>query len=399
MGQTAIISPQIVDSTSIGRDLITAADQAAAQAIIGVTGVDTSADYTWTGDHTFDGSVTFTDTFDAVDGNFSGTVTTDSIDSTGSLIVSNNGTQKLEVTSSRIRPSVNFFPLNDNFVVCGQEGSRWKSMASVDGSFSGNLVSEVGGAYKLYNLGDASAVDSEYLSIFAAANEYYIRPTNAGSGAIRNIRIQSAANGVYTSRLRLTQFGAYLETNAGANLYVTNNETQVGKTLRPASNDTTALGTNSLRWANVASVDGSFSGDVEVDGAVQGGASGHAIVLSKSIVGETQIKLSPTGSTVMAFGYNGSTYTYVASNFFPSVGDSYSSGISTKRWSNTYSVDGSFSGNLVSEVGGSIRSKLNIANDSRTSRFRIHFKIISVPRQLIEFRISRRLIAKVIQLI
>ena len=74
MGQTAIISQQILNSSTLGRDLIAAADQAAAQAILGVTGVDTGEDYTWTGDHTFDGSVTFTDTFDAVDGNFSGEI-------------------------------------------------------------------------------------------------------------------------------------------------------------------------------------------------------------------------------------------------------------------------------------------------------------------------------------
>ena len=69
-----------------------------------------------------------------VDGNFSGTVTTDSIDYDSSLIISNNGTERLELAPSRIRPSVNFFPKTDNFIVCGQEGSRWKSMASVDGS-------------------------------------------------------------------------------------------------------------------------------------------------------------------------------------------------------------------------------------------------------------------------
>ena len=99
----------------------------------------------------------------SVDGDFSGTITTDAIDSTGSLIVSNNGTQKLEITSSRIRPSVNFFPLNDNFVVCGQEGSRWKSVASVKGSFSGNLNTEVGGSQRVYNLGTDGDADTEYL--------------------------------------------------------------------------------------------------------------------------------------------------------------------------------------------------------------------------------------------
>ena len=179
MPQTAIISPQIIDSTSIGRDLITAADQAAAQAIIGVTGVDTSADYTWTGDHTFDGSATFTDTFDAVDGD--------------------------------------------------------------------------------------------------------------------------------------------------------------------------------------------FSGDVTVGGNVLGGSSGHAIKLSQGLVGESALRVASTGGTVLAWGYTSSSYAYITTTFFPSVDGSFSSGKSTNRWSNVYSVDGSFSGNLISETGGSIRQYgLGIEGDADT---------------------------------
>ena len=45
MAQTAIISPQILDSSAIGRDVLTAADLAAAQTVLGITPFDVDADF------------------------------------------------------------------------------------------------------------------------------------------------------------------------------------------------------------------------------------------------------------------------------------------------------------------------------------------------------------------
>ena len=41
----------------------------------------------------------------------------------------------------------------------------FNSINSVDGSFSGSLNSEVGGSYKLYNLGSEGDTDTEYASV------------------------------------------------------------------------------------------------------------------------------------------------------------------------------------------------------------------------------------------
>ena len=296
MGQTAIVSPQIIDSTQIGRDLITAADQAAAQAIIGVTGVDTSADYTWTGDNTFEGilaadyiewtnvngihnqpningyhffafagsnvfrasaldfipmsnntknlgrsDLRWSDVY-SVDGDFSGTVTTDSIDYASSLIISNNGTERLEVAPSRIRPSVNFFPKNDNFVVCGQEGSRWKSVASVDGSFSGNLVSEAGGSYKLYNLGTEGDADTEYAEMLWDSNIFKVDSKSTGAGTDRAIRL-----GAGTSYININANNSYQFYRAGSQRIAINSQNiTFYKAILPSG--TLNAGSTSARW-------------------------------------------------------------------------------------------------------------------------------------------------------
>ena len=57
MATTAFPATAIFDSGATGRDLIQAADQAAAQAAIGVDPSDyglLDSDNTWTGDNTFD---------------------------------------------------------------------------------------------------------------------------------------------------------------------------------------------------------------------------------------------------------------------------------------------------------------------------------------------------------
>ena len=238
--------------------------------------IDLAANYVWTGDHTFDGVVTCNGDFNAVDGSFSGTVTSDSIDSTGSsLIVSNNGTEKLEITSSRIRPSVNFFPKNNNFVVCGQDGSRWKSVGSVDGSFTGNLTSEVGGSYKLYNLGDESATDSEYLEILASANAFAINSTTSGAGVGRTLRVGSGS-----TYMQMSYNGSFQMYRGGSQYMAFGSQNiSVYKYMQPNSDLGVNFGSATRQWAT------GYFGSVVASGSVTTGGLKTAIggTLSTSI--------------------------------------------------------------------------------------------------------------------
>ena len=316
MGQTAIVSPQIIDSTSIGRDLITAADQAAAQAIIGVTGVDTGADYTWTGDHVFDGSIeatayNFTAGVDgqlnhpdlasslyvrfnnsnvyrfnaldfwpvangtknlgrsdhrwanvySVDGDFSGTLTTPNVTGTSNLYLQNgNDTASISVagsggvtirannaiaqqfTPTGVNYRVDCLPTFDGSTNLGLDTNRWGTTYSVDGSFSGNLVSETGGTTRLYGLGTEGDTDTHFLET-NFSSFYNITTKTTGAASNKAIMLQ------------------YAEQNR---LLISSSEVRIYKYLRP-SDTTIDIGSTANPFRTVYSVDGDFSGTVTVD--------------------------------------------------------------------------------------------------------------------------------------
>ncbi len=529
MGQTAIISQQILDSTSLGRDLIAAADQAAAQAIIGVTGVDTGADYNWTGDHQFDEPVSLlsTDWADAngtinqpsisgftyfsfngsnvfrasaldfipmsngtknlgrsdlrfadvysVDGDFSGTVTaptiapvsggslslgesdtkltvapaTDqvivktgnanhvifnatatswyqdmlpnvaaaptmgrddyrwaeiySVDGSfsGNLDIEAGGSQRVyklgtegdtdteyldisadtalriygkatgsgtipEVTigntqqrwritssgliatvgtvtkfsistadtvlsTSRVKPEL------DNTTSLGVDGQRWRDVASVNGSFSGNLNVEVGGSQRLYNLGTDGDTDTEYLDISATANEFFISPKLTGAGARRDLFV-TGAYGAARTHLEFQENGNLkIAYGSNANILVGGSYVKFRTDIDPNVDNTYTMGTSSIRWANVYSVDGDFSGVIKATGGLD--------------IDSGQMHLKHAGSLRIGLGGAG---IFMYDDILPNY-STITNGTSTKRWGNTYSVNGSFSGNLNVEVGGSQR--------------------------------------------
>ena len=368
MGQTAIVTPQIIDSTSIGRDILTAADQAAVQTIIGGSGVDTAGDYVWTGDHTFDnglstdsitstsltstyasaGSHTYTfgvnpkyfmnatnlrpatgdedialgiDTrrwasVASVDGDFSGNVKLASYDdgagNTSTVQTEPNGGSQdqfwidrqwsgtshgsnyvglrtnsnasgtaqnwfgISPTSARLelsnglmaiwqtagnqhRLNMNFHPYSDNTKDIGTTSARWKKYYGVDGSFSGSLNSEVGGSYKLYNLGTEGDADTEYIETSWGTNAVSIWSKATGNGAVRELTVGNADN-----RFRFTTSGVICAVDSITKLNIGSNFTYLGSSVAvlPASNGTIELGRSTARWQNVASVDGDFSGDV-----------------------------------------------------------------------------------------------------------------------------------------
>jgi len=327
MGQTAIISPQILDSTQIGRDLIAAADQAAAQAILGVTGVDTGEDYTWTGDHTFDGSVTFTDTFDAVDGSYTGNLTSEvggsyrlynlgdssatdqeyldisatanvfkigvgltnagegrtlrvgsgnsylQMNYNGSFQFFRGGSQYMSFGSVNITVSKYMQPSSDLGTKFGSATRQWLTGYFGSVVASGNLVNEVGGSYKLYNLGDESAADSEFLSLETDSNNFRILSNLTGAGVQRDIRLGGYVGTAYRGiRIQPASGGMQFIYNNANRLSINSTTTTIGtsttktQNLQPSATGSYSNGTDSFRWSNVASVDGDFSGSLTTGG-------------------------------------------------------------------------------------------------------------------------------------
>jgi len=320
----AFNSTSILDSTSIGRDLLTAADQAAAQATIGVTPFDVDADHDWGGFNTFEFLATFegginttaitssanvvttmpsggqgqyyfganpiylmsatefrpaevgtsatlgsatrrwTDVY-GVDGNFSGTVTTNTITSTGdNLSFQRNGGLAIAIGGTFIQCYKDIRPASTGLHSNGTDALRWSDVYSVDGSFTGNLTSEVGGSYKLYNLGDESAADSEYYEASWDSNNLKMYAKATGAGVVRNIQFGSANVQIdakpATNQIVFRTAGEYrMQINNIAIISTVDVQPSV------LLNGTLSNGSSTARWSDVYSVDGNFSRNITAE--------------------------------------------------------------------------------------------------------------------------------------
>ena len=338
MGVFSFPAVSIYDSTATGRSLITAADQAAARAAIGVDPSDyglLDSDNTWTGDNTF------TQTLTGVDGDFSGRVLTDRLDNVA-------GYSYFRVsagTAGAIRSWRNFEPQSNDSFNFGNIILRWANNYNVNGSFSGNLNVETNGSFKLFNLGDShtNTTDTEFLKIFTESNAFKIKPEITGAGTRRELILQTSYGNTH-SNIRLDQYGLlrlrYYNTD---HLFIGSGYTQVGVRMYPQTDNSIECGLVTNRWSNVASVNADISGTLTTD-LIQGGQS--------------QIKLNESASQFLnIWNAAGSTqyFSFRSNAFLPKV-SSIQLGlpVSTARWLNVHAVGGSYQ-NLNVETGGSFK--------------------------------------------
>jgi hypothetical protein len=245
MAITAFTSTAIIDATTIGTTVLTASSEGIAADAIGLGS---------TNDVTFN-------SVNCVDGNFSGTVTANTIAadsgdilyldggaSTGSVRVLFNTNQRFLFLDSVFRANV------DNFATLGIGSRRWSNVYSYDGSFSGNLINEVGSSYKLYNLGTEGDADTEYLETSFVSNVATIAVKKDGSGTARGLTLTSDG----TTRIEGSATRLYAGALLALNIFSSTGQFNVN--LQPASSGTKFCGSTSRRWSLVGSVDGDFSG-------------------------------------------------------------------------------------------------------------------------------------------
>ena len=217
----------ILDSTATGRSLIAAADQAAAQAAIGIDPSDyglVDSDNTWTGDNTF------TQTLSGVAGSFSGNVTAATFTGDGSGLTNLPGSN----------------PFNQSLNT--SDSPTFVNGTFTDGSFSGTLDTEVGGSNRIFNLGsdaDVAAGNTEYLETSWVSNAARITATKTGTGVQRPLDI-------YLAAIRMWRFDSSYNNISERSLY-------------PNPNAMRSLGLATHRWSDVYSVDGSFSGNLNTE--------------------------------------------------------------------------------------------------------------------------------------
>jgi hypothetical protein len=352
--------------------------------------IDLAANYDWTGDHTFDGVVTCNGDFNAVNGDFSGDVTATSVIGTTNLALqSNTGASQISLASSGtvtikaqnaifqqftttgVNYRVDCVPTFDDNNSLGLTTNRWSDVFATNGSFTGSLTSEVGGSYRLYNLGDESATDSEYGIVEWDATSFNIGVGATGSGS--------------TSRpLNLKTDSTFaVKTVSGTSKFsVSTSRVIAALDLIPNSDGVRQCGRVGARWSTVNSVDGNFSGTLtsEVGGSYKlfnlGDESAtdseffsvsyedNGFGANRAVL-ETLATGAGAGRTLALRAANNiidirSDVDYMMrlrKNFgiacnedvIPNANDARKLGTDTTRWSDVYGVDGDFSGTLKTE--------------------------------------------------
>jgi len=398
MGITAVASNAIVDSTATGRDLITAANAAAGRAVLEIE----DGSYNWTADHVFEGTIAAStyDFITAVDGKVNHP------DLAGNFYVSFNDANVFRFTN------LDFIPMSTGTKNLGRSDLRFADVFSVDGSFSGNLIvgsnaptaggweseihnrllfqslssraftarnpntlsdvfnintsqsivtvnddlivgnsliNETGGSYKLYNLGTEGDTDTEYLETSFVFDKPTIQTLATGTGVARDLTVGTRTGA--RLEVRPVSGQSFLYDGSGSNIIgVTSSGISLtGGTVYPAADDTTDLGTASLRWANVNSVDGDFSGTLSA--VTVAGQTNNLTLQSNS--GASLISLAESGTaSITAFSsiYQQFTSTGVGyrQNCYP-IFSTLDMGSAATPWNNGYF------NNLSSAVGGSYK--------------------------------------------
>lgn len=384
MAITAFTSGAIIDATAIGKTVLTASSEGVAADAIGLGSTDspTFADGTYTGTLNAEQGVVVNS------GRYVGLGFSDTKLSFAatSVIVQVGTTAVSKATTTQMRYYKNIIPNTNNLGSCGLDGFRWSAGFFTDGSFSGNLNTEVGGSYKLYNLGDESAADTEYLEISATANEYFISPKETGTGARRDLFV-AGSYAATRSHLEFQNNGnlriAYGST---ANVLVGGGYVQVGTNLWPTTDNAVTCGKAANRWSTVYGVDGSFSGtlDTEVGGSNRifnlgsdadvaagnteyletswdtnaatistkntGAGVKRNLHLGDSAVPKTRIagaRVEILDGLLFAAVFDSGSSTFYGSGIRPISDGVQECGFSSARWGNVHSVDGDFSGDVV----------------------------------------------------
>lgn len=263
MAITAFTSTAIIDATTIGRTVLTALSEGIAADAIGLGTTD---------------SPTF------ADGNFTGTVQSEYVTGVngtatdanlwfrpilGHLFIKSGASNVARFASTGVLYYANVSPQTSGLYDIGTSIQRWRSVGSVDGTFSGNLNTEVGGTQRVYNLGTDGDTDTEYLETSWDTNVAAIETKATGSGAARELRL---VNGLTSIKLEnaivtLKANNQNILRGSGSSatyLYSHGNGTilEVGDGEFKPFTGTVALGSTAKRWSNTHSVDGDFSGDV-----------------------------------------------------------------------------------------------------------------------------------------
>ena len=363
MGQTATVSTAIIDSTLVGRELITAADEAAARLSLELSATD---------------DVTFS-SVSAVDGDFSGDLSagvgrelrlydfgvpgdTDTrwgggrwsgaffvlgSNETGSgggrdVILSRSGSSKMLFASSATTSYSLIQPLNDSTLSIGTDTQRWLGVYSVNGDFSGELTAPTVRGVTRFKNAASNWIDidaSTTLQNLASISSRFSLTVSATDGTLKlkgsaGVELQHDSNG---TKLSTTTTGVSVDGNLN---------TEVGGSQRVYN-----LGTEGdvdseyleTSWtANSALIASKATGTGVLRNISIGSDSCH--FESKPATNQATIR---TDSIPRLIFLGGVTKVWNTTEFSPKTTAGTTLGSTSFRWSNVYSVAGNFSGNVI----------------------------------------------------
>ena len=248
----------------------------------------------------FDQSLNTTDSPSFVDGDFSGTVQTEyitgvnGITTDGSIwmrptlghvfIRGANSSNIARFSTTGVLLYADLAPQTGGIYSLGLSGQRWANTYSEDGSFSGNLVSEVGGSYKLYGLGTEGDADTEFIEILQDGSTSRFQTNATGTGSASPLVFRSGTSGGYmlanSSQFQIGAGG--VAAMIGTAFNVTFN-----KSILMGAAGLNIGSTTGNRVGAVNAVDGDFSGNGSFGGTIFSEVGGSAKFYNLGVDGDT----------------------------------------------------------------------------------------------------------------
>ena len=249
-------------------------------------------------------------------------------DGTGSnrgLKFKTSGTEQIGINSSG-----HLYPVLANSVSVGTQTQTW------NGIFGQTFTV---GSYLSQSILASDAADTLALRNSTNAQQFNIYKTYTDASNYERLEIDSSSGFNFNTESVGTGSNQNLSfSRAGSLKYVIGGTfNQFYAEIRPSSNGLYSCGTDALRWSNVYSVDGDFTGDITIDTGVINTGSANAIYLT---VGAQQPLVVRNDDS----SFRG--------NVLPKFGGLYDLGSDTRKWQELHCNDASFSGDLVTEAGG-----------------------------------------------
>jgi hypothetical protein len=320
------------------------------------------------------------------------------INSTGSISLGYNTTSNFIVQSGETRFGADIFPATSNTHTLGEDARRWSNVASIDGSFTGTLDTEVGGSNRIFNLGsdaDVAAGDTEYLEIAVESNRFSICPKTTGAGVLRELILGTTTDTIntkfhgnlipYDSNSNITMSSSVIEfgskvgfrhnagsaSDAGGCLEVLERfSSGVGRQWWAYDGSIHFLGDGVTEPCDVKfNITNTSAGETDYERVrfsysgtkaqlfSEAGGTGTSREFRIGTSGGYQVFLGTAGQG-SALGYNGIPTAYWTTGALRPYGAGKDLGARSPNpdsWALVGAVDGSFSGTLDVEVGGSYK--------------------------------------------